>query len=124
MKTSDNIRAMLQSVQDERASLKTRDETLKQREATLIAWLREEAPAPTQADLLANGGTSALGKFLTSTLLPGKRYTASELGEMALKHGVIAEDVEAPGRAVHGALISLQRHGHAKKNDDGTWSKQ
>ena len=123
MTTADNIRAMIQSVQDERASLHARDEMLKEREATLFAWLKEESSSGPTADLPINGEMNALNTFLTVTLTPGKKMTAGALGIMAYERGLIEKDV-SPGRAAHGALLGLQNQGYVKKNDDGTWSKQ
>lgn len=124
MTNADTIRAMLQSVQDEREALKLREEKLNEREVTLLAWLKEEAGhSGMQANLSING-FSALGAFVAAALTPGKRFTAAQLGELARGRGLIADDVTHPGRAVHGALLGLQNQGHVKKNDDGTWSKQ
>ncbi len=123
MTTSDNIRAMIQSVRDERTTLHTRDETLKEREATLLAWLKEEGASGMQADLPINGNLNTLGTFLVTTLAPGKRITAADLGEMASAEGLIEKDAR-PGRVAHGALMGLQNQGYVKRNDDGTWSKQ
>jgi|SRR6267142_1952441 len=122
MTTAENIQAMLQSVRDERATLKARDEMLKQREGTLLAWLKEEA-IPAQGDLPINGNLSSLGTFLISTLAPGKKLTTPALGDLASERGLIERDV-SPGRAVHGALLGLQNQGYVRKNDDGTWSRQ
>lgn len=120
MSTADNIKAMLDSVRADRQSLKARDDTLKQREATLLEWLKEEQPV--QADLGIAGGQSNLSVFLYATLQGGKKFTAGQLGALASDRGLIEGDA-VPGRVVHGALLSLQRNGQAKRHDDGTWSK-
>src|SRR5260221_13322421 len=123
MTTADNIKAMIQSVQDERALLRARDEMLRQREATLFSWLKEEKGGATQPDLPINGEMNPLNTFLTVTLTPGKRFSAGSLGLMASDRGLI-QRAASPGRVVHGALLGLQTQGYVKKNDDGTWSKQ
>jgi hypothetical protein len=113
---------MLQSVQQEREVLKARDETLKQREATLRAWLKEERPQ-IQGDLPINGRGSELSELLLGLLSPGLRLTAGALGIAAHDRGLIADGVK-PGRAVHGSLMGLKKHGRVKRNADGTWSRQ
>jgi hypothetical protein len=119
---SDNIRAMLQAVRNERADLRARDETLAAREQTLIEWLREEGVNSMQAALPIDDDASPLTTFLSSVLEQGQRLRAADFGRLAVDRGLIASDV-SPGRAVHGALLALSKQGHARRHADGTWTK-
>lgn len=114
---SDNIRDMLNAVKAEKRHLSYRLSVLDQREATLIAWLREEAPAQSQLTM-DDDSRSPLSAFLRIQLGDGKPHSMEELSLAAMQNGLV-EDGKSPRRSVNFTLQSLANAGLAKSTENG-----
>src|SRR5438132_3385439 len=106
------IRNMLQAVRAERKRLSDRDAVLKEREDTLLTWLKEEAPEQTSLPL--NGEdkrqpATALGRFLERALSTGVKQTTDELSVLAQADPEVSEKYAKPAKAINFTLQGWKR---------------
>ncbi|SRR5712691_3719451 len=119
--TKEYIEATLAGLQDEIEHLKGRLQTLEEREATLRAWVAEEAPTQTNLPIhSANGGTN-LASFLQLLLSDGKPRALREIVNIVVARGGLVRQHTKPGRAIHFALLGLQNRGHVERGKDRAW---
>lgn len=110
-----NIHEMIATVRDERIKLEERLAVLKEREATLISWMKEEGPKQVILPMKESRGRSVspLSAFLRSVLSDGALFTTEELARRAKEQNLIDEGKSAI-RVVNFAMQSLKRVGIAR----------
>jgi hypothetical protein len=107
-----------------RKQIRARDEVLKQREQTLIEWLREESPDQTQLTFSAESARSSspLGQFIERALANGTKHTTEELTELVRSDVELNAKYEGkPARAINFTLQGWKRYGHINQDASGRW---
>ena len=71
--------------------------------------------------LIDSDDMSDIARFLTDAMSDGESYSLASLKELAEKRGIFSGEKTSPGRALHFALVNLQRRGAVKGKGDGYW---
>ena len=119
-----DLEERLEEVADERSRLQRQLDALADRETTLKSLLETEANRWGQQHRLpeefqGNGHGSLYGNFVLQALKQGERDLES-LKRLALDMQLEFGN-KSPGRAIHFALVGLQRRGLIDRTDDDNW---